>query len=213
MLDKSSLDYRHINWGPYVLLTTIPDYITTRMLEEGHKCKDTANHKLAGHLKFQFSYPTHVQQWFYNEITPLLELYIEEHCKYHGLEVKKRQLEAMDLWVNFMKKGDFNPPHTHAGDYSFVYYLDVPDELRKEQEDYKGSDVAGPGAITVSHGESTRPKWTTCAHALNPKKGAFMMFPALLQHTVAPFKSDITRVSVSGNLRTLNSEILSNNYF
>ena len=40
MLDKSSLDYRHINWGPYVLLTTIPDYITTRMLEEGYKCKE-----------------------------------------------------------------------------------------------------------------------------------------------------------------------------
>tara|TARA_R110001592_G_scaffold61640_8_gene188069 strand:+ start:1334 stop:1975 length:642 start_codon:yes stop_codon:yes gene_type:complete len=213
MLDKSSLDYRHINWGPYVLLTTIPDYITDRMLEEGRKCKDTANHKLAGHLKFQFSYSTEIQQWFYNEITPVLELYIEEHCKFHGLEVKKRELEAMDLWVNFMKKGDFNPPHTHAGDYSFVYYLDVPDELQKEQEDYKGSDVAGPGAITVLHGESTRPKWTTCAHGLNPKKGAFMMFPALLQHTVAPFKSDITRVSVSGNLRTLNSEIYGNDYF
>ena len=40
-----------------------------------------------------------------------------------------------------------------------------------------------------------------------------MMFPALLQHTVAPFKSDITRVSVSGNLRTVNTEILGNDYF
>ena len=34
------------------------------------------------------------------------------------------------------------------------------------------------------------------------------MFPAMLQHWVCPFKSKVTRISVSGNLRILNRDKL-----
>ena len=40
-----------------------------------------------------------------------------------------------------MKAGDFNPLHTHGGDYSFVLFLDVPKQLEKEQEDFKGTST------------------------------------------------------------------------
>ena len=33
---------------------------------------------------------------------------------------------------------DFNPLHTHGGDYSFVLFLDVPEKLVQEQEDFEG---------------------------------------------------------------------------
>jgi hypothetical protein len=33
-----------------------------------------------------------------------------------------------------------------------------------------------------------------------PKEGDLYMFPAQLRHFVLPFKSDVTRISVSGNI-------------
>ena len=62
------VNYGHLNWGPFVLRTIMPDYITKKLLAEGKKAKKTYNHKLAGQLDNQFLYPNNVQQWFYNEI-------------------------------------------------------------------------------------------------------------------------------------------------
>ena len=33
------VEYRHLQWGPYVMMSRIPDYIIARMLEEGRKLK------------------------------------------------------------------------------------------------------------------------------------------------------------------------------
>ena len=60
------VNYGHLNWGPFVLRTIMPDYITKKLLAEGKKAKKTYNHKLAGQLDNQFLYPNNVQQWFYN---------------------------------------------------------------------------------------------------------------------------------------------------
>ena len=41
----------------------------------------------------------------------------------------------------------------------------------------------------------------TCTRSKNlPQRGSCYIFPALLSHHVAPFKSDVTRISVSGNV-------------
>jgi hypothetical protein len=36
-----------------------------------------------------------------------------------------------------MEAGDFNPVHTHGGDYSFVLFLDVPKQLKKNKKNIK----------------------------------------------------------------------------
>ena len=45
------------------------------------------------------------------------------------------------LWCNFQRQYEFNPPHDHDGKLSFVIYLSIPDELKKENEEYKGKIV------------------------------------------------------------------------
>jgi len=40
-----------------------------------------------------------------------------------------------------------------------------------------------------------------------------IIFPALLQHWVVPFKSKCTRISVSGNLEVVNRKNLPNDFF
>jgi len=206
------VDYRHINWGPYVMRTKLPNYIIKKLQTEGKKAKVSYNYSLAGHLDNQFLYPTKVQQWFYSEIHPIIQAYRTGHCKYHGIEELNVELQADDLWVNYMQSGDFNPMHTHGADYSFVLFLDVPKQLRKERENYKGTS-AKPGELMFEFTQQARPRWATTGMSISPETGDFYMFPALLQHWVAPFKSKVTRISVSGNLRIMNRANLPHDYF
>ena len=93
------VDSVHMNWGPYVMKTKMPDYIIKKLKTEGKKAKTYYNHSLAGHLDNQFLYPTKVQQWFYSEIHPIIQAYRNGHCKYHGIEELNVELRADDLWV------------------------------------------------------------------------------------------------------------------
>ena len=206
------VEYGHMNWGPFVMRTIMPDYIIKKLKSEGKKAKESYNHKLAGHLDNQFLYPPKIQQWFYNEIHPIIQAYRNGHCKYHGIKELNVELEADDLWVNYMKAGDFNPMHTHGADYSFVLFLDVPKQLQKEQENYKGTS-ARPGQLMFEYTQQARPRWATTGTSITPETGDFFMFPALLQHWVCPFKSKVTRISVSGNLRIMNKANLPYDYF
>jgi len=212
MSKLKQVDYGHMNWGPYVLKTKVPDYIIKKLKTEGKKAKEYYNHSLAGHLDNQFLYPPKVQKWFYDEIHPIIQAYRNGHCKFHGIEELNVDLQADDLWVNYMKEGDFNPMHTHGADYSFVLFLDVPKQLKKEQEEFKGTS-AKPGQLMFEYTQQARPRWATTGTSISPETGDFFMFPALLQHWVAPFKSKVTRISVSGNLRILNRDKLPHDYF
>jgi hypothetical protein len=206
------VDYTYMNWGPFVMQTKVPDYIIKKLKSEGKKLKESYNHALAGHLDNQFKYPEKIKKWFYNEILPIIDSYRNGHCKYHGIDNLPVQIGTEDLWVNYMKAGDFNPLHTHGYDYSFVLFLDVPKQLRKEQEDYKGT-AAKPGALMFEYSQQARPRWATTGTSILPETGNLFMFPALLQHWVAPFKSKITRISVSGNFGILNKDKLPHDYF
>ena len=122
------------------------------------------------------------------------------------------ELNAHDLWVNFMKPGDFNPVHTHGGDYSFVIFLDVPKKLIEEQDAFEGTS-SKPGSLMFEFTQQAKPKWALTGQAFKPRTGDMVIFPALLQHWVLPFKSKCTRVSVSGNLEVMNRQNLSNDFF
>src|SRR6056300_955795 len=166
--NKGILRYTHINWGPFVLKTKLPDYI--------------------------------------------IKAYRNGHCKFHGIEELNVDFKADDLWINFMKAGDFNPIHTHDGDYSFVVFVDVPKQLEVEQKKFEGTSVQ-PGALLFEYTQQAKPRWATTGSHVLPKTGDMIMFPALLQHWVCPFKSKVTRISVSGNLRITNKEKLPSDYF
>jgi len=208
------VDYGHINWGPYVMRTKLPDYIIKRLVKDGNKLRkeNKYNHKLAGHLKNQFLYKPETQNWFYREIQPILNAYREGHCRFHGIKNLAVELSFDDLWVNYMKPGDFNPMHTHGGDYSFVIFVDVPEKLIQEQIEFEGTS-AKPGQLMFEYTQQARPKWATTGVIVQPQPNDFFMFPALLQHWVCPYKSKVTRISVSGNLRIENKDKLPHDYF
>tara|TARA_B100000085_G_C18181637_1_gene365821 strand:- start:76 stop:543 length:468 start_codon:yes stop_codon:yes gene_type:complete len=110
---------------------------------------------------------------------------------------KKPEYILSALWINYQKANEFNPPHDHDGKLSFVTYLQIPKELKKENQEYKGKSC-GPGGIQFIYGNGPRDCITYMSFF--PEEGDMFIFPAWLKHWVAPFKSDCTRISVSGNV-------------
>ena len=71
--------------------------------------------------------------------------------------------------------------------------------LRIENETgQKFSKSCGPGGIQFVYGEGMRDAVNFVSHF--PKELEMFIFPAWLKHWVCPFKSDCTRISVSGNV-------------
>ena len=79
----------------------------------------------------------------------------------------------------------------------FVIYLNIPEKLIEEHKAYKGKSC-GPGGIQFLYGEGNRQAITYMSEM--PQTGDMFIFPAWLKHWVSPFKSDVTRISVSGNI-------------
>jgi len=209
---SKQINYQFPNFGPFLFKTNLPEDLILFLLKHAHKTKDSFNSNLAGHIDNQFKYSDEIKKWFYSNIGPYFNVYRKAHCEYHGIENLPIELEGAHLWVNFMQAGEYNPPHTHFGDYSFVIYLDVPKEIEEEANEFQGSDVK-PGGIKFIFTQEARPKWASTEHRFFPKTGEMFIFPALLQHHVAPFKSNVTRISVSGNLMIKNRSELPDNYF
>ena len=207
-----TVEYGNIPFGPYVMRTKIPEDIRKRLLTDGKKQLKSYHKKLAGHLDSQLKYNDETTGWFYQQSSPIWQAYREGWSNWTGHPNEGIELNAHDLWVNFMKPGDFNPVHTHGGDYSFVIFLDVPKKLIEEQDAFEGTS-SKPGSLMFEFTQQAKPKWAMTGQAFRPRTGDMVIFPALLQHWVLPFKSKCTRVSVSGNLEVMNRQNLSNDFF
>ena len=207
-----TVEYSNIPFGPYVMRTKIDEDTRIRLLKDGKKELKSYHKRLAGHLDTQLRYNEETTSWFYQEFQYIFKAYREGWSNWTGHPNWPCELSAHDLWVNFMKPGDFNPVHTHGGDYSFVIFLDVPKKLIEEQDAFEGTS-SKPGSLMFEFTQQAKPKWALTGQAFKPRTGDMVIFPALLQHWVLPFKSKCTRVSVSGNLEILNRQKLSNDFF
>ena len=206
------INYWYYHWGPYLFKTQAPQHVIDRLKIDGKKTKFKFNHELAGNLDHQYAYPTETRNWFTKEICEIMDTYLKGSVEYHGTGSPELdpELELMSLWVNYMKPGDFNPVHTHSYDYSFVIFLDVPSELKQEMNNFEGT-AQKPGQITFKYGQiqDYQNQWATTNLNLDHKPGDMYIFPAQLEHMVAPFKSDVTRISVSGNYSIVNKDKVS----
>ena len=80
---------------------------------------------------------------------------------------------------------------------SFVYFPKVPEELKTEWHRYKGTG-SGPGKLEFSYGE--KQNMIVTGHEFLPETNDLFIFPSSLKHFVYPYKSNVERVSISGNI-------------
>ena len=201
MKNVSKLNHKYLHFGPVVAGTTVSSDHIKQLLERGAKTTEDHSQQLAGHLEVQnkFSIEDHV--WFSENFKHYFIPYFKKIQNaqdpefFYGVRPFNRILLST-LWINYMKKNEYNPTHTHGGGFSFVLFLDVSDEIKTELKDFKGTGV-GPGGLTFSYGEDQ--KNIVTSHGIVPTTGDLWMFPASTKHMVHPFKSDTTRISVSGN--------------
>tara|TARA_Y100001951_G_scaffold97372_1_gene97036 strand:+ start:227 stop:709 length:483 start_codon:yes stop_codon:yes gene_type:complete len=140
------------------------------------------------------------ESWFVPKFTPYIALYVDALIAnwLPGHEISKTYY-MQGLWINYQKANEYNPPHHHTGDLSFVTYLQVPDEIKEEHELSKGQrNNKGPGAINFDFGLEM--PCSISSFAKLPLAGDIFIFPAWLNHHVNAFKSDVERISVSGNI-------------
>ena len=185
------------NWGPCVVKLKVKDEFKKLLLDEAKSNKDDYTTKLAGILDKETGYSTESK----NKILPTLSQYIGVYDQAYQRYVNKPYDKLPEyvlsaLWINYQRPNDFNPPHDHDGRLSFVIYCSMPKELKKEHEEYKGKSC-GPGGIQFIYGNGPRDAITYMSFL--PEENDMFIFPAWLKHWVAPYKSDCTRISVSGN--------------
>ena len=186
------------NWGPCVVKVKITDEFKKLLLTEARKNKLDFTDKLAGILDKETGYSDESKTLIVPEISKYLGVYDQMFEKFINKPYQKRPHYIMTaLWINYQKQNDFNPPHDHDGKLSFVIYLQIPDELKKENAAYKGKSC-GPGGIQFVYGDG--PRDCVTYQSFMPEENDMYIFPAWLKHWVAPYKSDCIRISVSGNV-------------
>ena len=186
------------NWGPCVIKLKIIDELKNLLLEGGKKSTRDFRDKLAGILDNEKGYDEETVKKAVPYMSQYLGVYDQMYQKFVGKPYdKKPEYIISALWINYQKANEFNPPHDHDGKLSFVTYLQIPDELKKEHAAYTGKSC-GPGGIQFIYGDG--PRDCVTYQSFFPEEGDMFIFPAWLKHWVAPYKSDCIRISVSGNV-------------
>ena len=196
---SDEIEYGVFSWGPCIVRLKISEDFRSKLLIEGEESKKEElkfNAKLAGIIKEEYAYRK--KEIFLPEISQVLGVYDQALQKFKNKPYEQKPEYLLNsLWVNYMKKNEYNPPHDHADNLSFVIFLDIPEEIKKEQKEYQGQS-GGPGSLMFLYGEGNRQAITY--QGIHPNNGDMFIFPSWVKHYVAPFYSDVTRISVSGNV-------------
>jgi hypothetical protein len=191
-------------FSPPLFQTNVGEELIEKLLAEGAKLtknEDDANLLLAGNLLHgrSLSYKEETVK----ELEPVILKKIKDFLTTLDLQFNSTwtaeifdKLYLDNLWVNFSKKYDFNPPHTHNSEFSFVIYCSVPQNIFDIQAD---SNTKEAGNIVFQYGEKIC-NYMFDRFSVSPYDGLMFIFPAKLKHFVPPYWVDETRVSVSGSV-------------
>ena len=195
----SAINYEVLRWGPCLVKTKITEEWRQLFLSEARASKKDFESRLAGMLKRQVEFrDSSLFDKFFSDMFKMYDHALQDWTGDRNIIAGGGEMYNLEsLWANFQGPGDFNPPHSHGGALSWVSYLQIPDELIEENKQYKGTS-AGTGGITFTYGDGPREVITYQTYL--PHTGDMYIFPAWLQHWVYPFKSDVERISVSGNV-------------
>ena len=127
-------------WGPFVLEGQVEPELANILLEKGNESREKNldyRSRLAGMIDNEYYYEDY-KEWFIPHFTPYINLYIEALITnwIPTFPFPHRSIIEWwsdSLWINYQKANEYNPPHNHSGDLSFVIYLQVPDEIKKRK--------------------------------------------------------------------------------
>jgi len=174
------------------------------VMRKGQDAKNT----LAGNIELQ-KFALYPESEFISFVHPHIENYINEiykrvkHINNNSLSKQKifnpknsniTYNMMQGPWINFSKKGEFNPIHNHSGKISAIVFIDIPDEIEVERNNLPYNQKSSACLEFVFANQHI---------PINPKTGMMYLFPSYLWHLVYPFNSDVERISMSFNIDNL----------
>ena len=157
MIDnKQKVEVSVFNWGPCVVKLKMMDDFKQLLLNEAKNNKRDFRDKLAGILEKETGYSEESKAKVVPALSNYLGVYDQMYERFINKKYEKKPEYILSaLWINYQKQGEYNPPHDHDGKLSFVAYLQIPDELKKENKNYIGKSC-GPGGIQFVYGDGPR---------------------------------------------------------
>ena len=110
------------------------------------------------------------------------------------------------FWVNYQKQYEFNPPHNHSSNYSFVVFMKIPTHWKEQHELPMCVNSATPCAGDFSFLFSDQNVGIKIHKIkLSPEyEGKMLFFPSHLTHQVYPFYgTEEERITISGNIEKI----------
>jgi len=157
--------------------------------------------RLAGRLDSELEMLNIIQSTdSFPQIVKCMEKHIKQSIEFKCLPSNSYNLDIIGCWINDMKVGEYNPPHTHhdGSGWSTVLFLKIPEFINDAKDPHKFQD----GTLCFIMGGNT-------TYYVTPKVGDFYIFHARHQHCVMPFKTKIKgeiRRSMSFNFIVNNKE-------
>ena len=213
-----SIEYIQINQGTIVRLLKLPEQMIDYLwecIDVAKKKKINLNKHLAGHISHSYKLEdpqNFIVENLLNQVdNPNMFSFINEELQFIYKKNPNRNNQLVmkprlyDLWVNFQKKGEFQPIHNHSGLFSFVIWMDIPYHWKDEANlpFSKTNNKFPPGgnfSFLFTDGISKTIKSHDIPMSPN-LNGYCCFFPSHLSHQVYPFyTSDKDRISISGNI-------------
>ena len=197
-------------FGPLIYTADISGEFHQFLLDGLEDCRTAqdARSRLVGNINQQ-RYAPYEPQKFTKFLDPHIVNYLVEKQKRINQinEICNKEIEEWDSkkskitydlgegpWVNFQKKGEFNPMHNHGGVVSVVIFIKIPEELDEERSKSTFSAKAS-GCLQFMFFDQHI--------VVEPKEAMMYIFPAYLWHSVYPFVTDTERISMSFNFHDI----------
>ena len=192
----------NVGWLEYKLNPQEMDYLW-RCIETNKKRSFKNN--LAGNISSSYSLMDRGDWFFTNVCTPLINAYSERFYNLgDSIPIMGVHPYYMSTWwVNYQKQNEFNPIHNHQGVYSFVIWMKIPYDSKKQnlKDIARGSNNPQIGNFQFVYADILG-RSESHEYRLSPEyEGTMLFFPAELDHMVYPFYDcDEDRISISGNI-------------
>ena len=179
-----------------------------KLIEESRKKPEDMKPELAGNISssIRLDGNSPLMKGFIQNIIPkYIQHTIHSFGPPYRLTVKEGQrFSLQSLWVNFQKKHEFNPPHDHAGIYSFVIWMQIPTSYKEQKKLPICAESNAHGSISNFGFHYTNSLGRVCQFMYDMEKETedyMVMFPSEMKHEVFPFyENDGERISISGNI-------------
>ena len=177
------------------------------MLDTNFQSANSYKENLAGAIEQEYKIyeSAHLLEKFIQEVVPIYWKSVGNHERANDHHIIRVNEGQKDIWVNFSKKGEYNPLHTHSGLLSFVLWYKMPFIIEDEKNlPLVSGGTLNTGACFQFNFLEMDSKGAIGQHTIEADRSyenKMIIFPSNLQHTVYPFfTSDDYRISLSGNI-------------